>query len=113
LHFYRPNPASATARLGFSGARLPNSDAKQLVLLDRELIIGPTADCHIAAPVLTEPVTLVQIGRQLCARNGGAITSPTGPLRDGQPLPMDTLLSLGPLRLQLKRPPTASGEIKR
>ena len=67
IRFHLPNPASTTAVLTVSGARLSRPDVKQLILMDRDILIGPFANDHIRTEKVKEPVALfVQNGRLLC-----------------------------------------------
>ena len=67
IRFHLPNPASTTAVLTVSGARLSRPDIKQLILMDRDILIGPYANDHIRTEQLQEPVALfAQNGRLLC-----------------------------------------------
>jgi hypothetical protein len=67
IRFHLPNPASTTAVLTVSGARLSRPDIKQLILMDRDILIGPYANNHIRTEQLKEPVALfAQNGRLLC-----------------------------------------------
>ena len=72
MKFSRQNPASGTACLILSSARLPRSDVNQVVLMDREILIGPGRNCHIQTGQLDETMTLfAQDGRLMC-RSAGA-----------------------------------------
>jgi tetratricopeptide (TPR) repeat protein len=67
IRFHLPNPASTTAVLTVSGARLSRPDIKQLILMDRDILIGPYANDHIRTEQLKDPVALfAQNGRLLC-----------------------------------------------
>jgi len=67
IRFHLPNPASTTAVLTVSGARLSRPDVKQLILMDRDLLIGPYANDHVRTEKVAEPVALfVQNDRLLC-----------------------------------------------
>jgi len=67
IRFHLPNPASTTAVLTVSGARLSRPDIKQLILMDRDILIGPYANDHIRTEQLKEPIALfAQNGRLLC-----------------------------------------------
>ena len=67
IRFHLPNPASTTAVITVSGARLSRPDIKHLVLMDRDILIGPYANDHIRTEQVKEPVALfVQNGRLLC-----------------------------------------------
>jgi hypothetical protein len=60
LTFKRPIPASGTAVLEVSGARLPNAGIRQVILMDREIVIGPSASAHIRADDVPAPVILLR-----------------------------------------------------
>ena len=67
LTFRRPNAASGTALLALSSARFPRPDVRAVVLMDREIIIGPGPTAHVRVDALVGPVLLyVQDGRWRC-----------------------------------------------
>jgi len=67
IRFHLPNPASTTALLTIAGARLNRPDIKQLILMDRDILIGPYANDHIRTEHVKDPVALfAQNGRLLC-----------------------------------------------
>jgi len=67
IRFHLPNPASTTALLTISGARLHRPDIRQVVLMDRDILVGPYTNNHIRTDQLKEAVALfVQNGRLLC-----------------------------------------------
>jgi hypothetical protein len=67
IQFKLPNPASTSAVLMVSGARLSRPDVRQLILMDRDILIGPYANNHIRTEQVTDPVALfAQNGRLLC-----------------------------------------------
>ncbi len=67
IQFRLPNPASTTAVLTLSGARLNRPDIRQLILMDRDILIGPYANDHIRTEQVKDPVALfAQNGRLLC-----------------------------------------------
>ncbi len=67
LKFHLPNPASTTALLTISGARLNRPDIRQIVLMDRDILIGPYTNNHIRTDQLKDPAALfAQNGRLLC-----------------------------------------------
>ncbi len=67
IKFHLPNPASTTAVLTVSGARLSRPDIRQLILMDRDILIGPYTNNHIRTEQLKDTVTLfAQNGRLLC-----------------------------------------------
>jgi hypothetical protein len=67
MKFHIPNPASTTAMLILSGARLGRADVRHIILMDRDILIGPSVSNHILAEALDETVTIyAQNGRLLC-----------------------------------------------
>jgi len=67
MKFHIPNPASTTAMLVLSGARLGRADVRHIILMDRDILIGPSGGNHILAESLDETVTIyAQNGRLLC-----------------------------------------------
>ncbi len=67
LRFAVPNPASTSAVVQVSGARLPQTDARSIILMDQSLVIGPTASAHVRAGQVVAPVVLyVRDDRLLC-----------------------------------------------
>jgi len=72
IRFHLPNPASTTAVLTLSGARLSRPDIRQVVLMDRDILAGPYTNNHIRTDQLDEAVTFfAQNGRLLCRAKGG------------------------------------------
>ncbi|MBN2315425.1 MAG: hypothetical protein JXM79_15960 [Sedimentisphaerales bacterium] len=70
MRFMIPNPASATAMLNLSTAQLGRADVRQIILMDRDILIGPNAGSHIHAESLEETIALyVKNGRLLCKAN--------------------------------------------
>lgn len=67
LTFGLPNPSSTSASLDLISGRFPRGDLRRIILLDRDLIIGPGANAHIRADQLSEQVVLnVREGRLWC-----------------------------------------------
>ncbi|MHC4323698.1 MAG: hypothetical protein ACYSUX_05445 [Planctomycetota bacterium] len=67
MKFNIPNPASTTATLSLPGTRLGRADVRRIILMDRDILIGPTEGGHILAESLDETIALfVQNGRLHC-----------------------------------------------
>ena len=67
IEFARPNPASASAVLRITGARMPWGGVRDVLLMDRELVIGSFAAAHVKTRETLEQVVLqVSDGRLLC-----------------------------------------------
>jgi hypothetical protein len=74
IEFRKPNPASASAVLNISGARLPWGGVRQVLLMDRELVVGPSASAHVRTRDGAEQVVLQVSEGQLACRASEAIT---------------------------------------
>jgi hypothetical protein len=101
MTFARPSPASNSALLHLSGARLPKADVRSVILLDRELIIGPGPNAHIRCDEMTDSAILhARDGKLFCQ-------SPLGVLLDGvaaapsAPLPMNAQIAVGPVSFSI------------
>ena len=67
MKFNVPNAASATAVISLASARLPNADTRNIILMDREIIIGPGIKNHIRATQMKDQIVLFkQNGKLLC-----------------------------------------------
>ncbi|UCG58000.1 MAG: hypothetical protein JSU70_00560 [Phycisphaerales bacterium] len=103
LNFSIPNPASTTAVLDFSSARLGRADIRQVILMDRELLIGPAASDHIRAGLLDETVTLFARNGNLFSR-GKTRMSADGQIRDSRaPLAVGRRIRIGKISLVLTK----------
>jgi len=73
ITFRRPSAASASAVLDLSGTRLPQGDVRHVILMDREVIVGPGGNAHVRADDLESPAVLQrQQGRLVCKINGSS-----------------------------------------
>lgn len=86
VSFARPHPASTTAAVDLVGARYPRSDVRRVILLDRDLVLGPASHCHVRVPGLEAPFVLQLRGDAL--RCGVEATA------DGKPVPREGGLPL-------------------
>jgi tetratricopeptide (TPR) repeat protein len=68
ITFRRPSPASATAVLDLSDAHPAAASLRNVVLMDREIVIGPTTADHIRAVDLAEPAILQRRGNAWTVR---------------------------------------------
>jgi hypothetical protein len=99
--FNLPNPASTTATLSFSSARLGRADVRQVILMDRDVLIGPATGNHVVADFLDETVTLfTQDNRLLCkARETLLVNGQPVSLAAG--LPVNKQIKIGQISLVL------------
>jgi len=103
MRFRLPNAASGSAVLELSTARLPQADVRRVVLLDREMIVGPGAAAHIRADHLPHRAVLhLRDGRLLC-RTKSALTIDDRPLDATEGIPLATPVRIGPLGLVVTR----------
>ena len=103
IRFHLPNPASTTAVLTVSGARLSRPDIKQLILMDRDILIGPYANDHIRTEQLQEPVALfAQNGRLLCRAKESILVDGRG-FDPNVGLAMDKHVEIGKVSLVVAR----------
>lgn len=73
ITFRRPSAASGSAVLDLAGARLPGAAIRQVLLMDREIIIGPGAAAHVRVDDLAAPVVLQRRGEGLYCRSAAEI----------------------------------------
>jgi hypothetical protein len=74
ITFRRPSPASSSAVLDLSGTRLPQADVRHIVLMDREMIVGPGPTAHIRSDELDAPAVIQRREGQLVCRAQGKTT---------------------------------------
>lgn len=89
ITFVQPNPASTTVMLQMQGARLSRSDLRGVVLLDRELMIGPGSQAHVRAEALSAPLALLVRDGKLTAQAQENIEI------NGQPMGRAAALAMG------------------
>jgi hypothetical protein len=58
LEFRRPNAASGTALLRVSGARLPWAGVHEVLLMDREIVLGASTAAHVRVAGCPAPIIL-------------------------------------------------------
>lgn len=58
MKFRLPNPASTTAMLDLTGARLTRRDIRKVILLDESLILGPPRSAHVSVTGIEQPLVL-------------------------------------------------------
>lgn len=103
LRFRRPNPASTSAVLDVTAGRLARGDVRQIILLDREMILGPGPAAHVRVDSLTGPAVLQRAGDGVICRAADPISI------DGRPAGAEPILTpgarvtIGPVGLVLVR----------
>lgn len=103
IRFHLPNAASTTAVLTVSGARLCRPDVRQIVLMDRDILVGPYGNNHIRTDQLSDAVALfAQNGRLLC-RAKESILVDGRPLNPSVGLAADKRIEIGKLSMVVAR----------
>lgn len=103
LRFRRPNPASTSAVLDVISGRLICGDVRQIILFDRELILGPGPAAHIRVDSLGGPAVLQQSGQGLACRAADPISIDGRPVGQQSVLTPGAHVNIGPLGLVLVR----------
>jgi len=99
LKFAVPSPASTSAVLSLAGTRLPRSDARQVILLDRQMILGPGPSAHIRAEQLSKAAIFhIREGRLLC-RAADAVMVDDRPMDERMGIPLSAHVRVGPVSL--------------
>ncbi len=102
LRFTLPHAASTTAVLELSGARLPRGDVRRVVLLDRDLIVGPGPAAHVRAASVSEPIVLSWRDGRLVHRGTTVAAGSAAGVGD-RVLPWDETVEVGALRVRCGR----------
>ncbi len=97
IKFRRPYPASTSAILEFSGLRFPRSDLRYVILMDRELVIGPEPTCHIQKEDLRENVVLFFRNGVLACRTGLEVFVDGRPMAKSGELTPEARVKIGAL----------------
>ena len=101
--FHLPNPASTTAMLILSGARLGRADIRQVVLMDRDILVGSAGGNHIPAESLDETVAMfAQNGRLLCKTKNKILVNDQ-PVGSAAGLPVDKQIRIGQMSFVLTK----------
>jgi len=74
-----------------------------VILLDREIVIGPGAGAHIRADQLPSPVVLIRSGEELACRSADEIMIDGRPAGNAADLPRGANVSIGSLRFVISR----------
>lgn len=97
MKFTQPNPASGTACLSLASAKLPRSDIQSIILLDREMILGPSRNCHIQSGHIDENMTFFVRGGKLFYQGDQAVMcdgialNPQDGIAGGKPVDIGSL----------------------
>ena len=99
--FAVPNPASSTACLIPSSARFPRADISGVILMAREILIGPERNCHIQTGHIPEAMTLFLQDDHVRCRTNQTIFVEGNPLTSGNVLPMNKQIEIGDIQFNM------------
>ena len=89
MSFRVPSGASTSAVLDLHSARMPRADVRNVVLMDREIIMGAGSSSHVRADEMTSPAVLVARDGNLYCQSKAGVTI------DGQVADGNTAIPLG------------------
>jgi hypothetical protein len=101
MRFGLPNPASTTAVLTLSGARLSRPDIRQIILMGRDILAGPYTNNHIQTEQLEKTITFFAQNDRLLCRAEAPVAVGDQPMQSGEGLTLDTPIRVGPLSMVL------------
>jgi len=101
MKFRVPNPASTTAIVALTHARLGQGDLRQIILMDREMVMGPGPAAHIRADELTEPVVLFLRDDRLWCAKKMPVTVDGKETQDPAELAPEKQIQIGPVSLTI------------
>jgi hypothetical protein len=101
MKFNIPNPASTTATLSLPGTRLGRADVRRIILMDRDILIGPTEGNHILAESLDETIALFTRNGRLHCRAKDKILVDEKSVSPTAGLPVNKQIRIGQISLVL------------
>ncbi len=101
MKFNIPNPASTTATLSLPSARLGRADVRRIILMDRDILIGPNEGSHILAESLDQTIALFTQNGQLLCKAKDKILVNDKPVSSRAGLPVDKQIRIGQISLVL------------
>ena len=101
MKFHLPNAASTTATLALSSGRLLRPDIRQVILMDRDILIGPDFSNHILADSSRGSVTLFKRNGHLHCKAQQRVMVNEQPFDPSRALPMSVPIRIGEISLVL------------
>ena len=78
--------AGGTAVLDLTGARYPRADVRRVILMDRDLVLGPGPSAHVRVPGLAQPLVLNLRGGLLRTSVEATVDGRAVPRTEGLPV---------------------------
>jgi hypothetical protein len=101
--FRVPNVASTSAVIDLTGTRYPRADVRRVILLDRELVIGPGPGAHVRVDDLTEKVVLHVRDGRLLVQTPQPVLAGERPASPKAPVALGVHMKAGPLSFVVTR----------
>jgi hypothetical protein len=101
--FRLPNVASTSAVIDLTGTRYPRADVRRVILLDRELVIGPGAGAHVRIDELTEKVVLHVKGGRLFVQTASPVLAADRPVAPKTAVALGVHMKAGPVSFVVTR----------
>lgn len=95
MKFRLPNPASTSAMLELSGTRLPGTDARRVILMDRSLVLGPGVSAHLRSGQAASSTALYLRDGRLCCKADEPVMVDGRAVEPAAGLPMNTQVRIG------------------
>ena len=105
VRFRLPSVLSMTATLDFVSDRRPSHTIDGVILMEDNLLIGPSRDNHIRCPNWSEAVLLYRRGEQLWCKARGDVFVDQSLARSGSPLRPGQIVQGKDLRFRLESAP--------
>jgi hypothetical protein len=101
--FRRPSSASGSAVLDLSAARMAGSSVRHVILMDREILIGPGVAAHVRADDLAAPVVLQFRDGTWSCKSAAEISVDDTPAGRAAEFPAGARVAVGPVRFVVVR----------
>ena len=101
--FRLPNVASTSAVIDLTGTRYPRADVRRVILLDRELVIGPGAGAHVRIDELTEKVMLHVRDGRLYVQTAQPVLAADRPVAPKSAVALGVHMKAGPVSFVVTR----------
>ena len=99
IKFNLPNAASTTATLVISGAKMTRPDINYVILMDQNILIGPSCNNHIRTSALSENLVLTRENNRIFCRNAKQIMINKKQASANSHLPVNTPVNIDNISL--------------
>jgi hypothetical protein len=101
--FNQPNPASTSATIDLASGRFPRADVKRVILLDRDLIIGPGSTAHVRVDSLPGSIILLVRDDRLLCQSDSPVSVNGKPLDRASGIPIGAHVNAGGISFVVTR----------